>query len=501
MIPELSSQQKFADKVCAEPAQHAACIDCLFFPQLSSLTSEEFELGKRFLHSWSQVHVDYAREPISADTLLAVQRDFFLIAQWTPGVPVEMITDEISLQGGRLAATTALGQAQKQAELEQKQAELEQKQAELEQLAPSSNAIWPLHRIIAGMDDMGLPGETVAQLQEKFGWTLSFSRALHGGSEAMRKWFRMAGVEPRALNGLYQCMSQESAAQQQTGARVEETDILGVRRVVCTYPSGESTKDEATSLLMYAPIVQQPKAAGKGGAPTIGENDVSRVEASIPVAMPQLHGVHPLRAQGALPVQSVPLVLTPPRILLLVRIAESMTSSRGVKLTGVHGVGKSMLLQALSTVLPVGHPCDMLYVPEAGDLLTDPNTCGRQLAQSSGPLVDRRAVGNAAQFAAPTFDPSLAYNQERAQEQWNVEPEGHRPGSLTGRGELMTWHKCSEKGMTRMLWATFQRLKDSPGNVTCARVYIFDEVNQLIKGMREQFANPGARLDKCLRPG
>ncbi len=261
--------------------------------------------------------------------------------------------------------------------------------------APRRNAIWPLHRILAGMDTFGLPEEHINELQNAFGWTLSFSRAMHGGHETMRDWFEQRGVDTLLLNDKYQCMEQDAEARLLTGA---ELDVYpgdpGIQRVWSKYDMSDSDSAKTvgkyiSSLVMYAPALS---SSGAGKNPTGEKLELPEQDIRIPLVTPQMYRRAPTLTDQLQAVRLFPLIFTPPRIALAIHIAGAMENGLlGVLLTGVHGTGKTSFLNAMATVLPCGYPCDMLHIADAEILWNDPSACLDYSAQSSGPLVDARA--------------------------------------------------------------------------------------------------------------
>jgi hypothetical protein len=126
----------------------------------------------------------------------------------------------------------------------------------LEQLYQPANAIWPLHMILSGKSTMDMDSTHISVLQGMFGWTLSFSRALHGGPASMRKWFEYFGVDMDAIEFQYQCADQGRAASGMESCTAVEVPGSGVTRVEAVYLDEDVKRKQVTSLLMYAPAFQ-----------------------------------------------------------------------------------------------------------------------------------------------------------------------------------------------------------------------------------------------------
>lgn len=376
------------------------------------------------------------------------------------------------------------------------------------------NAMWPLHMILAGMHEAGAPGgtstelgvdvDTVKAVQDTFGWTVSFSRALQEGGDAMRAWFTNLGVDVLEIEQQFQCFSQEPAARQLCGASVEDTGMTGVSRVRSTYrcaaaddaASSDGTRSTITSLLMHAPFFETPEDSAKLSFEWKRLRTAGGKATAIPVVFPQLHGNRPALAAGEFAsCYHIPLVFSAPRIMLAVRFAECMGGkSMGVQLTGVHGSGKSVLLQALANVLPSGYPADVFLGSNSKLLLESPNKFSRVFATSSGPLVDPRLslsniVGgaNTADDGAEASDLSLHTHQSVVQREWS-----------NGKLHSATEHKSLQQTVAGFLtppWeprlhpghciaqSAFKIFQDDnvPRRSTVAKVLILDEVNEVLR--------------------
>jgi hypothetical protein len=264
-------------------------------------------------------------------------------------------------------------------EQQQKVREQQQKlQKVFDKVSSQSNVAWSLHMLLIGVEQFGLGLRSREQIQVEFGWTLSFSRAMHGGKVTMKAWFESLGVNLEYCAQCFQCARQAGDASKLLDSVSEPTNIPGVQRVMSTYSTysgADHTRgadvQRVTALLMMAPTVESA-LQGKDGV-FFEDVKVDGVTISLPyvsLGVEELRPrVNPLKSNRTL-LRRTPLILTPPRIALCMRIAKAMDKELlGVQLTGVHGAGKTTFLAGLSTVLPVGFPCDVMYVPNAGKLL------------------------------------------------------------------------------------------------------------------------------------
>ncbi len=375
----------------------------------------------------------------------------------------------------------------------QKQGE-QSKQTKLDKLMRTKNAIWPLHRIVGGLETFGLDASHVEALQDSFGWTLSFSRAMHGGEHAMRNWFHALGVDTHKLAHEYQCLQQDHDADKLIGVDTDvagKTPLSGVTRIWGVYKNGSGGTDRhVTSLAMYAPFFRgfvQGKDTKKFPRVRAGQQEVS-----VPCAEPQLYGRFPQTTEEMVPIFRFPLVFTPPRIHLAIEIAKCMGHlSIGVLLTGVHGAGKTSFLDALSTVLPCGYPCDIFHLSDSRALWDDPVRSLDFMSQSSGPLVDARAslesLDDDKPGTAPTL--SLSESQERLRAIWKLGEQHELKQShmlqLVKEMRIQRWSEendqLSDPAAIAMLWGLLQHFKQDSFTDGHSQVLILNEVNKLIR--------------------
>ncbi len=401
-----------------------------------------------------------------------------------------------------------------QEERRAKQEERRAKQALLDAVPYSENAVWSLHMILADMDfPSGKPPvDTNAkrQLQAIFGWTLSFSRAFHGGPQGLVAWFTKAGIDVMALANEYQCASQESAAFRLADASVVDTPFVGVHRVESRYevfdessrpragaeysqgpllsPKAQ-TRTEATSLLMFAPILDESVDKDTFMA---SEVIAAVVPVTIPLVRAQLFDERPRAISGRRNVYRMPFLMTPPRMHLMLRLAHCMGEGGiGASLTGMHGTGMSVFLKAFSTVLPAGYPCDMLLISNASDLWLEPERVGQQLAQSSGPIVDSRARGAMSARTLGVTITSLEANQQKVKDQWQLGAQDQAQ-STTLRQLLESASIGKQTYSHAELCMAVCDAATSPWpHKAYGRVLIFDEVKQLMRMVADDCTQTG----------
>ncbi len=416
---------------------------------------------------------------------------------------------ELQRQEARRQAELEQQEARRQAELEQQEAMRQAQQKEqdiLDAVEATSNAMWCLHMILAGQpllhDQLDVSPQAQELLLGLFGWTLSFSRAMHSGRDSLEAWFKAAGIDTFALKDKYQCASQEADAFKMIDARVSPTDFVGVHRVECVYsiaqvevsdefedpdnqrqgasPAETPTVQRETCVLMNVPVLD--RVVDKVDF-VLCPVELNGEPVTLPLVKAQLYSKMPKAVPGRRQVHRMPFFLTPPRIQLLLQLAECMgLQAPGASLTGIHGTGKSVFLKALAAILPAGYPCDMLHVGKAKSLFEQPQLAWELLAQGSGHVVDSRAKGEAVVREMEEVVHDLKRNQEIVREQWRKGAADEARGAtiLTLFADLK--HCDTQESLhLKFLKHVLQNTERATYNCAFGRVVILDEVNELLR--------------------
>ncbi len=468
------------------------CCTCNSYLQLRD--DARFDLCKHVIHAWMVAQQLAPEETLTVPNLL---HDLVYVAAFSGSATSE--TFRRGLRSPSLAQTMVQKRFLEYQECEERR----RAQAKLDAVEGTDNAMWYLHMLLAGMP---VPGDQDAVsraakqlLLSHFGWTLSFSRALHSGVPALRNWFEAAGINVAEVQDQYQCASQEAEAFRMVGSGVEDSSFPGVWNVICEYVAVNedeqdfaesspmvSTVAQATSLLMYAPVFDN-----SGNKEVVVETPLvlDGEMVTLPCVKAQLYSSTPEMVPERRHVYRMPFLLTPPRIQLVMQLAECMARhGTGASLTGVHGTGKSMFLKAFSTILPAGFPCDMLHIGNASDLWAEPQLAWQQLAQGSGHLVDGRAKGADVVPEMSTIVESLEENQRIVQAQWRL--GAAKPTTSWSKLQTLVGN-VSQLGTQNYSHASFcarvlaEAQKESY-NSAYGRVVILDEVNQLLRLLAEQ---------------
>ena len=291
------------------------------------------------------------------------------------------------------ASITAQHKREKQQKRTSRQKALDSKRQESEfkdSVSKIGLPLWEVHEIVK--QPAAPAGACERVVWETFRWVRDLYAALHSGQESYRKWLhRMTqgvGADLPEVNTLYEsdfhwigrhrrmpgapCSSRvqslhagswKDEAADDAGASEGVHKNLGLgpwlRRVLVSYidaTNPDKETDRFAALLVKVPFESSQSLS----APT-GEGLASQ-----PLKRRTAEGtLQNVTIQGK-EVHFVPMALTVPRLHLLERVAMCFTGVRkGVLLSGVHGAGKSSMLQAIVGILAVGGECDIMFAPQA----------------------------------------------------------------------------------------------------------------------------------------
>ncbi len=383
----------------------------------------------------------------------------------------------------------------------------ETNQDKFARLLPYPNAAWCLHRILAGLDTFDLPDCDIQALRGAFGWTLSFSRAMHGGQDSMRQWFEERGVDTELLQDKYQCVEQDAEARQLMDARATECPLEpGITCVYSLYDKpGHEPVEYVSSLVAQVPDFRTAGPLKDWMLSSNFESDVGHT-ILVPVAEPQLYE-HSPRVVDKMEVLRFPLFFTPPRIDLAIRMAGCMEDGvSGMQLIGINADGTSTFLVALASILPCGHPCDVLHVPESRNLGENLSSgeVFRYFSQSSGPLVHSRTTVQSIVLNATSDEQAALPDGQKPAAASSALSQGHRAGGAGGLrrekapamqallhamhiGQWTDIYSMTETQRRRMLQVAIEHFLSGSHEAGHSRVLIMDEMNEIVKQ-----ATPGA---------
>ncbi len=360
----------------------------------------------------------------------------------------------------------------------------------------------------------GLTADEAGVLESLFGWTKSFCTAFQGGEDALRKWFSRNGFGTKFTQNEMSCHREdqvqlldafslaemfESAAcdmdENVSHATITECSSRpGMKQVILWSADENQQAPPGLVGLCVALLVRIPAFRhDPPSQPTPGSYLESILQLTkqiglqycsaestgikIPAIFPTLAGPGRIDPPSAHEVRSMPFVFMAPTIDFTISCSSAtMSASPGLKMTGLHGVGKTTALHTLGRVLTVGTTTDLWHIPEARKL-SYKTECYSFLQSSTGIRIDNeRQVLLSQKLAGVESAASSGYGESSKLASYDLTP-------------LQDWWRgLTQADSTDRLGTHcdvfLQNTCVPPGNTSISLVTA-DQVNKLLKDLKQ----------------